>query len=563
MWNDSQFERNLSRVETRDERKNCSRQNRTAPDFTSWSLRALFSIPFIVFLWAELRYDVNMPNWDDYDSVLGWLNGRFIPASFAERMDYLFRQHNEHRIVFDRLVELLELHALGVVNFIYLDIFGFLGLVGLVFILYYLGKRSGLSYLASIPIPFFMLTLSQNNLISFSMASIQVYWALLFSFLSFAFVSRSFLARNLVIGFLFSVVAAFTSAGGLIGFPAVFIYYLVNRKYRLAALWFLGAAIVFWIYFVFFPYNPTAIGIASHHYALLHPFEYLQYVVMFLGNMIAASGGAFVLGSLLLFAIGFLFLRRYTRFDSWIFLASTFIIATGAADGLSRISLGMDASLSSRYTPFGAILVSLVYIAIACQQKNKKILATVTALGLGLSITSYILWFAPGITSLATTQSLMDNQLVYPVQSRAYFELHKAMDDGIFSPIARIYRDLPSSLPLHSMSLYHKGYFGNIDSLSVTGGTIHIRGWAALRKQGTPAATVIINVNGQYYPSWYNLPRPDVAKHFNHSDYLYTGYRSDIAISSNPSGVCHVSVVVVGSSRARFYVSPVKIIHCN
>jgi hypothetical protein len=523
----------------------------------------LYFSPFIIFLWAELRYDVNMPNWDDYDSVLSWLVRFLQPDSFMNKLDLLFGQHNEHRIVFDRVVELVELHALGVVNFIYLDLFGFLGIALLVFVISYLGKRSGLPNWAMVPVPFFMLTLSQNQLISFSMASMQVYWAILFSFLSFIFVTKRFDIKNMSIGFLFSIVASFTSAGGLIGFPAIIIYYVVNRRYRLAVLWSLGAAVVFWSYFLFFPYQPTLIGIASHHYAFAHPFLYLKYVTMFLGNMISVSGGAFIFGVLLLCTICFLFLRKHVRLDSWIFVACTFIIATGAADGLSRISLGMNAALSSRYTPFGATLIVLVYIAIVGYQKNERRRAVVTLLGLVLSVVSYSLWFMPGISSLGTTQALMEHQLVYPVQSRAYSVLQGAIDNKIFFPIAKIYRNLPSSLPLHSRCLYHKGYYGNIDSLSVSGGTIHIEGWAALQKRGIPAATVLIDVDGKYYPSWYSMPRPDVAKYFNQNGYLYTGYQSTIANPGNVSGICHVSVVVVGSTRARFYESPVKKIRCN
>ena len=523
----------------------------------------LFSVPFIIFLWAELRYDVNMPNWDDYDSVLNWLVTFSRPASFMDKVDLLFRQHNEHRIVFDRLVELAELHALGVVNFIYLDVFGFIGLILLVSVIVRLGRRSGLPSWAMLPIPILLLSLSQNNLISFSMASMQIYWAIMFSFLSFLFVTRYFDLKNMSTGFLFSVIASFTSAGGLIGFPAVVIYYLANKKYGLATLWSLGAMIIFWVYFVLFPYHPTAIGIASHHYAFTHPLNYLKYVTMFLGNMISPASGAFIFGLLLLCTVCFLFFRRHVRLDSWIFLACTFIIATGAADGLSRISLGMNAGLSSRYTPFGAILIVLVYTGIIIHQRDEKRRVVITMFATVLSIISYSLWFMPGIASLDTTQALMEHQLVYPVQSRAYSELQGAIENKIFLPIAGIYRDLPFSLPLHTHCLYHKGYFGNIDSLSVAGGAIHIVGWAALQKRGIPATAVIINVNGKYYPSWYDRPRPDVAQHFNHNDYLYTGYQSTITIPSNVSRVCHVSVVVVGLTRSRFYESPVKKIRCN
>ncbi len=523
----------------------------------------VFAIPFFIFLWAELRYDVNMPNWDDYNTVLNWIVDFSHSTSFTNRLDILFRQHNEHRVVFDRIIELLELHLLNIINFIYLDFVGFLGLILLVLLLSYLGRRSGLKKWEIVPIAFFMLTFSQNCLVSFSMASMAVYWGLLFSFTSFAYITKKLDFRHMAFGYLFSVTASCTSAGGLIGFPAITIYYLFNKKYKLATLWSIGAAPVFWLYFVFFPYAPTAIGIASHKYAYSHPILYAKYVVMFLGNMTHAAGGAFILGTLLLCCSIYLLLKRYIRLDSWTFAALIFILGTAAADGLSRISLGMDEPLSSRYTPFCASLVVLLYIAITSSQKKEKCRKIISSTGIALSLLTYILWFMPGIASLEKTHSLLDHQLAYPVQSRAYAELETAIKNHIFMPIGNIYRNLPSSLPLRFPCLYHKGYFGNIDALSISGGAIHISGWAALQNRDKPAATVIIDVDGKYYPSLYGIQRPDVAGHFHQKGYLYTGYNSTISIPSHVSGDCHISVIVVGSTRARFYESPVRTVNCS
>lgn len=525
---------------------------------------SLFIIPFIIFLWAELRYNVNMPEYDDYDSVLGWLSAFLQSGSLDGKIGLLFRQHMEHRIVFDRVVELIELHALGAINFIYLDLFAFLGLILLVLVIFQLGRRSGIKAWEMLPLPFLMLTFVQYSLISWSMASIQVYWALLFTFISILFVTRYFDIKNMSIGFSFSAMAAFTSAGGLIGFPAILIYYMANRKYTLATLWLLGSSVVFWFYFIFFSYRPTAIGGISHHYAFTHPFHYAIYVAMFLGNMIDTSVGALILGIILLCAISFMLLRRHVRLDSWVFVAYIFIIATGAADGLSRISSGMNAALTSRYTPFGAILLVLVYAGIIISQKNKWPRTVIALSATVFSIMFYSLVFMHGISRLKTNQISKEYQLVInSTQSAAYSQIKVAIKNKIFMPIANVYNRLPVSLPLHASCLYHKGYFGAIDSVNGSGREIHIDGWAAIQKRHASAYSVIIDVNGKYYPSWYGMLRPDIAKRFNQSGYLYSGYQSTIEIPSNIKGWCHISVVVVGLTRSRFYESPIKKIHCS
>lgn len=520
-------------------------------------------IPFFICFWAELRYTVNMPYWDDYDSVLNWLWDFLHSTSFSKRLSLLLRQHNEHRIVFDRIIELFEFHCLGAVNFIYLDLFGFIGLLSLVFLLVVLGKRSGLSGWALVPIPFFMLSLSQHGLIAFAMASIQVYWALVFSFLSFLFATKTFNYEYLLIAFLFGVIASFTSAGGLIGLPVVFLYYLANRRYQLSVLWFFLAVPVFIVYFILLRYQQTAIGIASHDYAYAHPVHYARYVLMFLGNMARTWRGALATGIVLVLLSAYFIVKNVIPVKSALFVAIIFVVATAAADGLSRISLGMGVALSSRYTPFSAILISVNYIGIVSSIRRECRTKWATFGGIAFSIGVYSWWLWLGIPYLSAKKFMLENQLVYPSQSRAASILDTAMNGGLFMPISRIYRNLPTSLPLNSLCRYRKGYFGNIDSLTKSGNTVHVAGWAAIKRRGVPAATVIIDINGNDYPSMYGMRRPDIVARFGNPKYLYTGYQSSIAIPHGARGVCHVSVVVIGVNRNRLYRSPEKIIACG
>lgn len=520
----------------------------------------LFSVPFIVFILTELRFDVNMPNWDDYDSVLNWLSNWISDKSLLSRIDLLFRQHNEHRIVWDRIIEILELYLVGNVNFVYLDFFGAGGLFLFVAAIALMAKEAGLGLPCLIPISFFMLTFAQYNLVSFSMASIQVYWSLLFSAISFYFVSKNSSKNSFINGFIFSTFSSFTSAGGLIGFPAVLLYCVLTKKYFFASFWAIGSAIIFLVYFIYFPYHQTTIGIASHRYAYSHLWQYIKYILLFLGNISPWRGFSIFLGTILLCVSVYIILLARIPEKDWIIITLIFLLATAAAAGLSRIGLSTTQALSSRYTIFGATLLTVNYISVSASLRGSRFSYRI---GASIAILFYTMWFRPGLESMSTTKMLMTNSLRYPVQSEAYSILKKAMDQNIFLPLYSIYRNLPNAMPIKTRSLYHAGYLGKIDSINVSGGLLKIRGWAALPPRDMPAAAVIVKLDHKYYPTVYGLSRPDVMNHFQNKNYRYTGFESTIAVPKSANGICILSLVAVGPDRVSFYQSPTKTYSCH
>ena len=84
-------------------------------------------------------YSVNMPNWDDYDAILDWLNFNVTNHDAAKFFQILFSQATEHRIVFDRLVTLIYYYLFKSVNFSILT-----------FLVYIPVKSSGENYKSAI-----------------------------------------------------------------------------------------------------------------------------------------------------------------------------------------------------------------------------------------------------------------------------------------------------------------------------------------------------------------------------------------------------------------------------
>src|SRR5699024_204001 len=85
---------------------------------------------FIVY-----HYSVNIPFWDDY-THLNVITEFINSDSLLEQIKLLFSLHNEHRIVFARLITLAELILSGEVNFITLIMLGNLSLLGIAILLF-------------------------------------------------------------------------------------------------------------------------------------------------------------------------------------------------------------------------------------------------------------------------------------------------------------------------------------------------------------------------------------------------------------------------------------------
>ena len=65
--------------------------------------KAIILLPlfFSLFMYTFIlnRYAINIPLWDDYDTVLNFLNTYAASTSLKDKVLILFHQHNEHIIV--------------------------------------------------------------------------------------------------------------------------------------------------------------------------------------------------------------------------------------------------------------------------------------------------------------------------------------------------------------------------------------------------------------------------------------------------------------------------------
>lgn len=405
----------------------------------------LMLVPVLFYIWVILRFTVDMPWWDDYDSILNWMN-RFIQHHNNIRyiLSMLLEQHNEHRILFDRILELLDYYLFGSINFLYLSFIGYLGLFGTLAFTLWLGLKKKLNIIELLPIPFLMLTLAQYELVSFAMASIQQYWQLLFSLVSICLISLSNMitVKRFLLSFLFAIAASFTGAGGLIVFPVVLVYLILIRDTKRIIAWLIGSILVFIFYFIVLKYQ--LLDSESHKDVLAHPFQYITYVFCFLGSITGNKSTALILGIFMIFINLVLGLIIYKKNKNLVLpVIVFFIFATACAAGLSRLSMGINEALSSRYTIYSATLLSITYVLATPEIKSKKLHKFVFIISILFSVFVWMHWISPGISQLKNKDHLLKTSFVYPDQTRAINILEESLKLNIFTPIPQIYKHLP------------------------------------------------------------------------------------------------------------------------
>lgn len=414
-------------------------------------LGAVIAVPFLVAIVINGVYTVNMPNWDDYDSVLNWLHEYLTAGGLQEKLSLLFIQHNEHRIVINRLFVLAQYMASGHVNFLFLN---FIGLSAVLIIALYFvtaGIKITGSRLAVIPIPYILLSFSTFGLVSFAMASITQYWQILFSIIAIAAASRAE-SKFVFIALASAFLAAFSGAGGLLVFPAVLIQQLARKEKFRAVLWLLAMAAVGWFYFIFLRYQTPANGVVTEHVFLRNPFELVWYALAFLGNFGAAfPDGLMVSGFFGLILCVFLLASLRSRSgigDDVPYTIAFLMILTAGSAALSRFSGGLDSALSSRYTIYSSVFACAVYIIYVRRAPTSRMVARRILMISFLSLIIYVSWIPIAIHYLANQRLRLRTAIVYPQELRAKKILAEAKVERTFTPAFA----LPIYLPVDESS---------------------------------------------------------------------------------------------------------------
>jgi hypothetical protein len=289
-------------------------------------------------------------------------------------LSYLFSQSNEHRIVFPRLIFLLDfildkgmneinLATIFAIQLIHAMIFAFIRL-------YRIKKCDYVSLIAisCVCILLFSLAQHENFYWGFQVQFVGVYAAATLALWWFA---RALEPRTdvktsniyLSASFIMAVIATYTMSNGIFSLIVMIVLSILNKA-RLYIVISATSMFLLLSWFYFYDFHFVEIH-STPEYALTHTMDFVIYILVYLGAPVGSFGygAAQILGFAGLILTLFSVVRMAIRKDDGAARTALvgvmlFIAATAVVTAFGRASFGLEQALSSRYFTPSAVFWS-------------------------------------------------------------------------------------------------------------------------------------------------------------------------------------------------------------
>jgi len=532
-----------------------------------------YFIPFLALLLFVASFGVNVPFWDEWETVTLFEKVYTGTVSFWD----LFVQHNEHRIFFPRLV-FIALAFISKWNLkyeMYFNVF----LAAVTFIAMYKisqltkqNKHSSSAHLTNILTCLLVFSLLQyeNWLWGFQIAWFLVNSCLVIATLIIA-LSQNFTNR-IYLAVILCFIASLSSAHGLLTWisliPAIASLdgSYKQRRNRIA-LWILCFATTCGIYFIGYQKpNDTP----SMFFLIKEPLAAANYFFTLLGSPVVQNIVVSPIAGIIIFSIYLFLVAHFLKNDqsklkwnlevaSWVSIG-LFAVLFSFMTTVGRAGFGVEQAMSSRYTtPSLLLVISIIHL-----------------LRLALSGNSFIVGIITGtllITSIsATTQgSLLQLQRKTNENCLELVNFLEGSPDclaGLFPSTSTLrtlakklervgFREFPKDIGFIPEPDKLHGYFdfpptGNTTSTSSKRGSLNAIGWAILPDSLRAANTVLFSHDSNktfFANTVVNLESPDVAKAFNSSRYEKVRWTANISLGFLQVGETVLKAWVYDSNR--------------
>ena len=403
-------------------------------------------LPFVLFILAVATLSINVPFWDDYDAILGYL-----VRTPSERMGHLFAFHNEHRIAFARLVVEAIYRLTGTFDFRVMIYAG-----NALFLLYVALLLRRLTWHAVVPswwvvpVAWSLLSILMYENMLWALTSVTSNAVLLFAWLSLLSLERGGRAGWFAASLAFGVLSTFTSGAGL------FIWFcmagmIAKRWYfegvrlspaKLALLVVVAGVAVAGYLHGFHGQGEGALG-----KALTHPLNVFTYAALFCGASMHFPALAFPCG-IGVMVVAFLLLFWVGRIrDNVTFFFLGFLLCSVFSAALFRCGDLPTQALSFRYRVIAvSILVCcglLVYEQVVqpFKRDTRRLCAVMAAFCIFGNLSAFLLAYPQLVARRDRQLEGIKNWpsdcsgLVYPDTKRASEVLENSVKSGVYRPV--------------------------------------------------------------------------------------------------------------------------------
>jgi len=342
----------------------------SSPPFHTWRQELLswsiIGIPLVLFIWTLNGQIPKAPFVDDFDAILNFFIEFKDQPTTLGKIQKIFAQHNEHRIVLTRSLAVILYASRGSIEFDLLDYVG-LGLLMAFAVLLYASFRRTKAPLtaAMVSLPCFLMIFQPQPLecIVWSTVSVAMSGVLLFSALTLWFLTSNY-RRYLLLSLVTTALTLGSLGNGVILFPAVIVVLLLAGRYRDMAIWSAVSLILIALYFWGYQPNPEHPSVLA---SLPEVSRNSLYTLYFIGSALCFGNpeAAWWIGILGYAAFAVLLATRYDKKNPVIFGTILFLFGSIWVNALSRSEFGITYAIDqNRYGLFSALTVGLLASAL-------------------------------------------------------------------------------------------------------------------------------------------------------------------------------------------------------
>src|SRR6266850_466867 len=559
-------------------------------------------LPILLGAYFIKRYAVNVVFWDEWDVVPlldKWYAGTWTFAHW-------WAQHNEHRIVFPRLLLItlwhwthLNTRAGAWATWVMLCL--------LAAVLYVLtspvraGRTSALLWFAPISWLIFSWRQWENLLWGIQIVATLMVLCVVSAIL---LLERSeWLDGSYWLAMGCAVVGSLSLANGLLIWPVGLVQLIgrhpgssgrcTNRLWAQIGVWSLAGGVVYTLYF--WGYHKP-----GHHPSLLfflqHPLAAMQYFLAYWGSPLVGGEAAWVAGAILAAIEGWtiavlLRKQKLSRTALPYFSLVLFAVLSGVTLVVARAGFGVAQATASRYVIYSSLgLIGAIALVQLIESNAQRRTFRGVLLGFVLvsALVSYLhdgnrarlQWAERGEAAFflrsSSCQSDEKLRLLYPdanvVRARVSFlEQHhlnvfyrqppiaclrgnamKAVGDGVDTVTFTAHQGTDYVVDL--INHHPGGVATDLTMDSRHEPVITLAGWAVDRAVGGPVSGVSIHVDGQQdFPATYGQERLDVAVAFNQPAYWHSGFAAALPVVQLGEGQHVLRLKMLSVDRRQYY----------
>jgi hypothetical protein len=356
----------------------------------------IITIVVITFYIACHHFSYNFFYQDDYHLL------RFVTViednsiGFQEKIKTLWGLHNEHRIIFPRLITLLYYYIQGHIDWAVLNVVSALYYFGIFFFFLKILQRFGFNYWYVLPVALLIFQPAAFENFYWTISILQqvgnVFWAM-FLFYSIVYFNPSKFWISLLLVFILT----FTHGNGLFAFGVGGILLFIQKRYKHLSIWIAFMIVVTFIYFYgyYTAQSSNIEGSLSNPVRLIGCFGgfwgiFFKDILNTTNRAILAGLGVFII----LFIVNVRLILTYfsqkspNKFKDYfpernlfLFACFLYLAITAGLVALSRSWSSIDAAFQNRYLHNSVIGFVLLYCTLLLY-RSEKIRKTILYVGL-------------------------------------------------------------------------------------------------------------------------------------------------------------------------------------